>query len=145
MVLISLVTVPLFLNLASASEVQASEFEIPAVRTVWENAWTLTSFHQDGKVNSTFFSFPKVIWNGSQWVDYIFNPSNMSGGIGSIYIKIHPTHTIIYDPDRTEERIKDERWVVEWYDESAHVWRLDQTIENEIGYASTTIQTAGCS
>jgi len=128
MVLITLVTVPLFLSLVSASEVQASASEVSAARTVWENAWTLTSFHQDGKINSTFFSCPKVIWNGSHWVDYIFNSSDMSGGIGSVCVKFRPTYATIYDPKRTEVRIQDERWMAEWYDESIKVWKRDRVL-----------------
>jgi len=32
-------------------------------------------------VKSTIYPFPKVIWNGSHWVDYFFNASDMSVGM----------------------------------------------------------------
>lgn len=133
-VLLGLVLIPLSPNLAFASE----EPQVSTVRTVWEDACTLTSFHEDGKVNSTFFSFPKVIWNGSQWVDYIFASSDMSGGIGSVYVKFRPTHATIYDPNRTEVRIQDERWIAEWYDESVHRWRPDESSYDEISYTTNS-------
>jgi hypothetical protein len=98
-----------------------------AVKTVWENPWTLTTSYGDGKFNSTFFSFPKVVWNGSQWVDYIFNSSDISGGIGSVYVKFLPTYATIYDPNRTEVRVQEERWAIEWYNESVNRWTPDDS------------------
>jgi hypothetical protein len=72
--------------------------QTPLSRTVWENPYTLTTHNLDNRVNSTFYTFPKVIWNGSQYVDYILNLSDMSAGIGSVYIKVYPEHTVFYDP-----------------------------------------------
>lgn len=131
--LMNMILLPLLPNLIFTSEAHVS-----SVRTVWENAWTLTTFHDDGRVNSTFFTFPKVIWNGSQWVDYIFNSSDMSGGVGSVYVKFRPTYATIYDPNRTEIRIQNERWVAEWYDESAKGWRSDESYCDEISYMTNS-------
>lgn len=131
--LMSMILLPLLPNFIFTSEAHVS-----SVRTVWENAWTLTTFHEDGKVNSTFFTVPKVIWNGSQWVDYVFNSSDISGGIGSVYVKFRPTYATIYDPNRTEVRIQDERWVVEWYDESTNGWRSDESYYDEISYTANS-------
>jgi len=75
-----------------------------------------------------------VIWNGSQWVDYIFNSSDMSGGIGSVYIKVLPTHTVIYDPERKEKRVSAESWIAEYYDEFTHKWKVDNSINNKVSY-----------
>jgi hypothetical protein len=99
-------------------------------RTVWENPFTQTTFHQDNQVNSTLYTFPKVIWNGSQYVDYIFNSSDMSAGIGSVYIKVCSDHTIFYDPYREEEIIGDEHWTVECYNQSTCSWETDSQVEN---------------
>ncbi|MDH5770341.1 MAG: hypothetical protein OEZ25_03530 [Candidatus Bathyarchaeota archaeon] len=131
--LMSMILLPLLPNFIFTSEAHVS-----SVRTVWENAWTLTTFHENGKVNSTFFTVPKVIWNGSQWVGYIFNSSDMSGGIGSVYVKFRPTYATIYDPNRTEVRIQDERWVVEWYDEPTNGWRSDESYYDEISYTTNS-------
>jgi hypothetical protein len=96
----SMILLPLLPNFIFTSEAHVS-----SVRTVWENAWTLTTFHENGKVNSTFFPFPQVIWNGSEWVDYIFNSSDISGGIGSVYVKFRPTYATIYEELRYEFRM----------------------------------------
>jgi hypothetical protein len=108
--------------------------ETTSVRTGWQNAWTLTSIYPNGKRISTIFPFPKVIWNGSKWTDHVFNSSDMSGGIGSVYVKFLKTHAILYDPDQREIRVEDERWMVEWYNESANEWKADTSIYNEISY-----------
>jgi hypothetical protein len=129
----SMILLPLLPNFIFTSEAHVS-----SVRTVWENAWTLTTFHENGKVNSTFFPFPQVIWNGSEWVDYIFNSSDISGGIGSVYVKFRPTYATIYDPNRTEVRIQNERWVAEWYDESTNLWRYDESYYDEISCATNS-------
>jgi hypothetical protein len=72
--------------------------QAPELRTVWENPYTSTTYHSNDEVNSTFYTFPEVIWDGSQYVDYILNSSDMSAGIGSVYIKVCPDHTVFYDP-----------------------------------------------
>lgn len=133
LILVALICVILFPLIPRS--VYASEARVSLARTVWENAYTLTTFHEDGKINKTIFSFPKVIWDGSQWVDYILNASDMSGGIGSIYIKVLPSSTVIYDPERTEERVRDELWVAEYYDASTHEWKIDNPIDNEVIYS----------
>lgn len=127
--LVSFLSIP---KLAFPLEPRIQEPEASAARTVWENPWTLTTFHEDGRVNSTFFSFPKVIWNGSQYVDYIFNSSDMSAGIGSIYIKVSPDHTVFYDPYRREERIRDESWIVEYYNPSDFKWESDYPDDSQV-------------
>jgi hypothetical protein len=119
---------PLIPRNVSASEICS------LARTVWENAYTLATFYEDGKTNKTFFSFPKVIWDGTQWVEYVFHESNMSGGIGSVYIQVLPESTVIYDPERAKKRVGNEFWVAEYYDESAHKWKVDNFIHNEVNY-----------
>jgi hypothetical protein len=103
----------------------AAQSQTSPPRTVWENPFTLTTYHQNNEVNSTFFTFPKVIWNGSQYVDYIFNSSDMSAGVGSVYLKVCPTHTVFYDPYRKEERIQSESWIAEYYNTSDLSWTTD--------------------
>jgi hypothetical protein len=131
----------------------ASDGSSSNVKTVWDNPWTHTSYLANGRVNSTFYPFPKVVWNGSQWVDYILNSSDMSGGIGSTYIKVLPSYTIVYDPERTEERIRDECWMVERFNGSANRWVVDNPIANRVDYLvnstgiffnrKTTLQSGG--
>ena len=106
--------------------------QTPRLRTVWENPYTLTTYHTDNEVNSTFYTFPKVIWNGSQYVDYLFNSSEMSAGIGSVYIKVWPDHTVFYDPYQTEERIKAEAWMVEHYNASNSIWETEKPIDESV-------------
>ena len=101
------------------------EAQTPELRTVWENPYTLTTYHSNGEVNSTFYTFPKVIWDGSQYVDYILNLSDMSAGIGSVYIKVFPDGTVFYDPYQREERIENETWQVEYFNESSFAWQTD--------------------
>ena len=124
---ILVVSFPLIPRLASAAEPEAS-----TTRTVWENPYTLTTFGEGGRVNSTFFTFPKVIWNGSQYVDYVLNTSDMSAGIGSVYIKVCPDHTVFYDPDQKEERIANENWAVEYYNASNPAWQSDSAVDNKV-------------
>jgi len=112
--------------------VAGSEAQAPQFRTVWENPYTLTTYHPDDEVNSTFYTFPKVIWNGSQYVDYILNSSDMSAGIGSVYIKVCPDHAIFYDPYRREERIKAEDWMVEHYNASSSMWETDTPLDYSV-------------
>ena len=105
----------------------------------WDNAWTETIFGNGTPPFKTIvYSTPQVIRNGSQWIDYIFDASDMSGGIGSVYVKFGPSYATIYDPDRTEVRIKDERWIAEWYDESVNEWRHDSSSYNEINYVTNS-------
>lgn len=103
----------------------AAQSQTSPLRTVWENPFTLTTYHQDNQINSTFYTFPKVIWNGSQYVDYIFNSSDMSAGVGSVYLKVCPTRTVFYDPYREEERIQSESWIAEYYNMSDLSWSTD--------------------
>lgn len=103
-----------------------------SLRTVWENPFTQTTYRSDNEINSTFYTFPKVIWDGSQYVDYIFNSSDMSAGIGSVYIKICSDHTVFYDPYRTEVMIGDENWNVESYNESTCSWDVDSHLEDTV-------------
>lgn len=110
----------------------AAQSQTSPLRTVWENPFTLTTYHQDNQINSTFYTFPKVIWNGSQYVDYIFNSSDMSAGVGSVYLKVCPTHTVFYDPYRKEERIQNEAWTVEYYDASSANWIIDSPTKHSI-------------
>lgn len=102
------------------------------LRTIWENPYTLTSYRQNNEVNSTFFTFPKVIWNGSQYVDYVFNSSDISAGIGSVYLKVCPDYTVFYDPYKKEERIQKEAWTVEYYDVSSANWIIDSPTKYSI-------------
>lgn len=99
------------------------------LRTVWENPYTLTTFHPNNQVNSTFYTFPKVIWNGTQYVDYIFNPADASAGIGSVYLKVSRDSTVFYDPYQKEEMIQDESWIVECLDASHSGWAADFPVE----------------
>jgi hypothetical protein len=101
-------------------------------RTVWENPCTLTTFHPDNQVNSTFYTFPKVIWNGTQYIDYIFNPSDMSAGVGSVFFRVYPDHTVFYDPYRKEEMIQGESWIVECLNASDSGWTTDSPVECNI-------------
>ncbi len=130
--LIFVFSFPLIPRLACVAS--AAEPESSTTRTVWENPWTLTTFGEGNRVNSTFFTFPKVIWNGSQYVDYVFNSSDMSAGIGSVYIKVCPDHTVFYDPDLKEERIANENWAVEYYNVSNPTWQSDSAVDNEVCY-----------
>ncbi len=98
--------------------------------TFWENAFTQTSVLENGRYNSTIFSFPKALWNGTQWVDHIFNSSDNSGGIGSTYIKVLPTHTVIYDPTRSKELVKNENWRIERLEESTSNWVTDIAVKS---------------
>jgi hypothetical protein len=116
-------------TLATCSETQDVKF-----RTVWENPFTLTTYHPDNEVNSTFYTFPQVIWNGSQYVDYVLNSSDMSAGIGSVYLKVCPDHTVFYDPYQTQERIQSESWNVESYNTSSLNWEIDSPTENNVCY-----------
>ena len=102
------------------------------LRTVWENPCTLTTYQPNGEVNSTFYTFPKVIWNGSQYVNYILNTSDMSAGIGSVYLKVFPDHTIFYDPYQTEETIKNETWMVEHYDALSSTWETYNPVDESV-------------
>lgn len=119
-------SIPAF-TLAEGSEAQALQF-----RTVWENPYTLTTYHPGNEVNSTFYTFPKVIWNGSQYVDCLFNSSDMSAGIGSVYIKVWPDHTVFYDPYQTEERIKAEAWIAEHYNASNSTWETEKPVGESV-------------
>jgi hypothetical protein len=121
-------SVPAFTH-AAASEAQAVQF-----RTVWENPYTLTTYHPDDEVNSTFYTFPQVIWNGSQYVDYVLNSSDMSAGTGSVYIKVCPDHTVFYDPYQEEESIGSECWNVECYNASSLEWETDYPACNSVCY-----------
>ena len=121
-------SIPAF-TLAAGSEAQTVQF-----RTVWENPYTLTTYHPDNEVNSTFYTFPQVIWNGSQYVNYILNSSDMSAGIGSVYIKVCPDHTVFYDPHQKEEEIESESWNVECYNTSSLEWETDCPISNSVCY-----------
>jgi len=102
-----------------------------ALRTVWENPFTQTTFRSTNEVNSTFYTFPKMIWDGSQYVESIYNSSDMSAGIGSVYLKVFPDHTVFYDPYRTEERIERETWTVEYYNASSSVWLADSPVDED--------------
>jgi len=110
----------------------AAKAQILPLRTVWEDPRTLTSYHPGGKVNSTFYTFPKVIWDGSKYVDYIFDSSDMSGGVGSVYIKVNPDDTIFYDPNRQEQRIGSESWIVEYYNALNFRWDIDYPKYNRV-------------
>jgi hypothetical protein len=96
----TLVIVFLISSIPAFSFAAGSEAQAPQFRTVWENPYTLTTYHPSDEVNSTFYTFPKVIWNGSQYVDCVFNSSDMSAGIGSVYIKVLADHAVFYDPIR---------------------------------------------
>ena len=126
----------LFLTLFSASMLPPPAFPLATAaqvtRSVWEDPWTLTTFQGDGSANSSFYTFPKVIWNGSQFVDYVFNSSEMSAGIGSVYIKVFSDHTVFYDPYRTQQRIGSESWSVEQYDVSSSAWEVDCPLDNNV-------------
>ncbi|MEM0007909.1 MAG: hypothetical protein QXK47_04720 [Candidatus Bathyarchaeia archaeon] len=63
----------------------------------------------------------------------------MSGGVGSIYIKVLPASTVIYNPERTEKRIREELWVAKYYDASAHEWKVDNLSRNEYAYLDPSI------
>lgn len=79
-----------------------------------------------------------MIWNGSQWVDYVLNSSEMSGGIGSVYVKCGPTYATIYCPNGTSQRevaIERESWMAEWYDEYSNEWICDEVSHGEVSYS----------
>jgi hypothetical protein len=103
-----------------------------SLRTVWENPYTLTTYHPDNQINSTIYTFPKVIWNGSQYVDYLLNSSEMSAGIGSAYIKVCNDHTVFYDPYQTEERIEAETWAVESCHAPTFMWETEKPVEETV-------------
>ena len=126
---------PIYLDQASSLKPRDS-----TDRTTWENPWTLTTFRETGKANSTFFSFPKVIWNGSDWVDYIFNSADFSGGIGSVYLKICPSYTVFFDPYRNNESISRESWSIDYLDKASGEWKTDDPVKNEI---SCTLNSSG--
>ena len=94
-----LVTVLFISFIPTFTVVAGSASQTAQLRTVWENPFTLTTYHPDDEVNSTFYTVPQVIWDGSQYVDYILNSSDMSAGIGSVYIKVCSDHTVFYDPN----------------------------------------------
>ncbi len=71
-----LLIAPIIISLVSVFT-PVAKTQISPLRTVWENPYTLTTYHPGSEVNSTFYTFPKVIWNGSQYADYIFNSSDM--------------------------------------------------------------------
>jgi|GEM_PF-1543039 len=122
-------SIPVFTLAAGGSETQAEES-----RTVWESPFTLTTYGPENKVNSTFYTFPQVIWNGSDYIDYILNSSDMSAGIGSVYLKVCPDHTIFYDPYQTQETIQSESWNVEWLNSSTSDWEINSPTSNKVHY-----------
>lgn len=98
----------------------------------WENPWTFNTLQEDGRVISTFFAFPKMIWNGSAYVDYIYVPSDLSAGIGSVFLQTLPTHTIFFEPEQKNESIGKESWTVQWFDEASSTWTDDVPTTNDI-------------
>src|SRR4030042_4570871 len=117
----------IFPNLTSSSGQENSQ-----VQKSWENPWTFNTLQEDGRVNSTFFSFPKVIWNGSAYVDYIYLPSDFHAGIGSVFLQTLPTHTIFFEPRQKNESIGKESWTLQRFDEVSSTWKEDLPITNKI-------------
>ena len=72
--------------------------------------------------NTSIFSWesaPKWIYNGTAWVPYIFNETDdyyqvQSGLIGTRIYK--DGYAEFWDPDMTEVRLYEERWILEYYD-----------------------------
>ncbi len=98
----------------------------------WENPWTFSTLQEDGRVNSTFFSFPKVIWNGSAYVDYIYLPSDFRAGIGSVFLQTQPTHTIFFETEQKNESIGKESWTLQLFDQKCGAWEDDVLIMNNL-------------
>jgi hypothetical protein len=93
----------------------------------------MTTREEKGRVNSTFFSFPKVIWNGFAYVDYIYVPSDFCGGIGSVFIHVLPGYTVFLDPDQKNESIGRESWGLQKLDTATGEWKPDDAVSNQIG------------
>jgi hypothetical protein len=125
--LVAIIIISLIPTLASSAAASISPW-----RTVWEDPYTLTTYGPDNVVNTTFYTFPKVIWDGSEYVDCILNSSDMSAGIGSVYLKVCSDHTVFYDPYRTEERIGNESWIVEKYNAVSALWETDSPVDNSV-------------
>lgn len=66
----------------------------------------------------TWKTMPQTVWNGSHWVDYIFQDLYASQGkyvvqVGLIGVEIYDYYAKFYDPNITEVRLYDERWEVQ--------------------------------
>ncbi len=114
--------------------------ESPQVQGRWENPWTYNTLQEDGRVNATFFSFPKVIWNGSAYVDYIYLPSDFSAGIGSVFLQTLPDYTVFFEPEQKNESIGKESWTVQRFDEASSAWKDDVPTANNI---DTSMNSSG--
>jgi hypothetical protein len=117
----------IFPNLTSSSGQANSQFQ-----GSWENPWTFNTLQEDGRVNSTFFSFPKVIWNGSAYVDHVYLPSDFCAGIGSVFLQTLPTHTIFFEPEQKNESIGKESWTLQRFDKENGAWDDDVPVINNL-------------
>lgn len=112
-ILLGLGLILLSLSALSLSPSPVSAEEAP-VRFRGENYITLT--YPNNTV--TWQSAPANVFNGTHWVDYIFQDLYESDGkyvvqAGTIGAEIYDYYAKFYTPDLTEVRLYDERWEVQ--------------------------------
>jgi len=98
----------------------------------WDNPWTLTAYRGD-VANSTFFPTPQVFWNGTHWLDYVYEEHEDYYLLRNshIAVEVYEYYAKFYDVNYSEVRLYDERWEIQR-------WRPKQGKWDNLGAQSGT-------
>lgn len=118
--------------LVQASDVPVFQASSPEWVWRWDNPWTLTAYRDD-IANSTFFPTPQVFWNGTHWLDYVYEEHEDYYLLRNshIAVEVYDYYAKFYDVNYSEVRLYDERWEVQR-------WRPKQGRWDDIGAQSGT-------
>jgi hypothetical protein len=113
-------------------------------RQDWTNAWTLDKAYSNGTHVSTFYSAPQVLWNGSQWVNYIYQKCGDYYLLRNSFItaEVYNYYAKFYDANYTEVRLQDEQWEVQKLNATTQQWE-DANVQSETPTFSVIANDSG--
>lgn len=113
-------------------EVSPTEASEPVLVEGWDSPNTLTVYADGKPVRSRIFASPQVVWNGTQYVEYIFDPvakDEFWVQCPRVAVHIKSSDVRIYNANMTEEVASKTVW---------ELWKSDKNKTKEVGVKSQT-------